>query len=200
MGLSKTDLRFLADNARAKMLDTWRDDGGYVASATNKVFTVGSDGNIYHTNISNGIDEDGNNIGPGAVDPTSSGQSIWSNDFTFETLRVDTILASDGSQTTPPSIPGLDVRFSAAWVNFNGQGVVSIRESYNVSSITDNGTGSYDVNFINALSGNYSALVGGNGTDGARLTTVGSSSCSFQTRNSGSPADASIATFAAFSS
>ena len=38
-----------------------------------------------------------------------------------------------------------------AWVNFNGQGTVSIRGSGNVSSITDNGTGSYTVNFTNAL-------------------------------------------------
>ena len=34
-----------------------------------------------------------------------------------------------------------------AWVNFNGTGTVVIRDSYNVSSITDNGTGAYTVNF-----------------------------------------------------
>jgi len=34
-----------------------------------------------------------------------------------------------------------------AWVNFNGTGTVAIRGSYNVSSITDNGTGDYTVNF-----------------------------------------------------
>ena len=38
-----------------------------------------------------------------------------------------------------------------AWVNFNGQGTVAIRSSYNVSSITDNGTGDYTVNFTNAM-------------------------------------------------
>lgn len=38
-----------------------------------------------------------------------------------------------------------------AWVNFNGTGTVSIRESFNVSSITDNGTGNYTVNFETAL-------------------------------------------------
>ena len=38
-----------------------------------------------------------------------------------------------------------------AWVNFNGTGVVAIRASYNVSSITDNGTGAYAVNFTNAM-------------------------------------------------
>jgi hypothetical protein len=49
-----------------------------------------------------------------------------------------------------------------AWVNFNGTGTVAIRSSYNVSSITDNGTGDYTVNFTNALSdANYSAVLTG---------------------------------------
>jgi len=46
-----------------------------------------------------------------------------------------------------------------AWVNFNGTGTVAIRDSYNVSSITDNGTGDYTVNFTDAMSdANYSCL------------------------------------------
>jgi hypothetical protein len=48
-----------------------------------------------------------------------------------------------------------------AWVNFNGTGTVAIRSSYNVSSITDNGTGDYTVNFANALSdANYAPTFG----------------------------------------
>jgi len=38
-----------------------------------------------------------------------------------------------------------------AWVNFNGTGAVAIRASGNVSSITDNGTGDYTVNFATAM-------------------------------------------------
>ena len=38
-----------------------------------------------------------------------------------------------------------------AWVNFNGTGTVAIRASGNVSSITDNGTGDYTVNFTNSI-------------------------------------------------
>lgn len=46
-----------------------------------------------------------------------------------------------------------------AWVNFNGTGTVAIRASFNVSSITDNGVGSYTVNFATALSNaNYAAI------------------------------------------
>ena len=45
-----------------------------------------------------------------------------------------------------------------AWVNFDGTGTVAIRAGYNVSSITDNTTGIYTVNFTNAMPDvNYSA-------------------------------------------
>jgi len=44
-----------------------------------------------------------------------------------------------------------------AWVNFNGTGTVAIRASGNVSSITDNATGDYTVNFAtNMPDVNYS--------------------------------------------
>jgi hypothetical protein len=46
-----------------------------------------------------------------------------------------------------------------AWCNFNGTGTVAIRGSGNVSSITDNGTGSYTVNLTTAMPDvNYSMV------------------------------------------
>jgi hypothetical protein len=46
-----------------------------------------------------------------------------------------------------------------AWVNFDGTGTPAIRASFNVSSITDNGVGSYTINFTNALQdANYSMV------------------------------------------
>ena len=46
-----------------------------------------------------------------------------------------------------------------AWVNFNGTGTVAIRASGNVTSITDNGTGDYTVNFTNAMpDANYTII------------------------------------------
>lgn len=47
-----------------------------------------------------------------------------------------------------------------AWVNFNGTGTVAIRASGNVSSITDNGTGNYTVNFTTAMPDADYALAG----------------------------------------
>lgn len=47
-----------------------------------------------------------------------------------------------------------------AWVNFNGTGTVAIRASGNVSSITDNGTGDYTVNFTTAMAdANFTTVV-----------------------------------------
>lgn len=47
-----------------------------------------------------------------------------------------------------------------AWVNFNGTGVVAIRASGNVSSITDGGVGIYTVNYTTAMPDtNYAAVV-----------------------------------------
>ena len=43
-------------------------------------------------------------------------------------------------------------QLAKAWVNFDGIGTVSIRDSYNVSSITDLGTGNYQVNFSSTFS------------------------------------------------
>jgi hypothetical protein len=56
-----------------------------------------------------------------------------------------------------------------AWVNFNGTGTVAIRASYNVSSITDNGTGDYTVNFTSALADANYAVTFGVGGGGAGL-------------------------------
>ena len=49
-----------------------------------------------------------------------------------------------------------------AWVNFNGTGSVSIRDSFNVDSITDHGTGNYTVNFTtNLANANFAVAVSG---------------------------------------
>lgn len=74
------------------------------------------------------------------------------------------VLASNASLMTTPSgtAPNYMCR---AWVNFNGTGTVAIRASGNVTSITDNGTGDYTVNFTTAMSdANYAVSGGGSRT------------------------------------
>ncbi|MGB1141645.1 MAG: hypothetical protein ACPG1A_12150, partial [Halioglobus sp.] len=58
-----------------------------------------------------------------------------------------------------------------AWVNFDGTGTVAIAASYNVSSITDTGTGRYTVNFTSALTdANYAAVSSNDVRDGGTFT------------------------------
>jgi hypothetical protein len=67
-----------------------------------------------------------------------------------------------------------------AWVNFNGTGTVAIRASFNVSSITDNGTGDYTVNFTTALAdANYAYTLSrrqDSGQGGSGFLVLGSES------------------------
>jgi hypothetical protein len=69
----------------------------------------------------------------------------------MSTIKVDTWQDRAGTQ---------EFYACRAWVNFNGTGTVAIRESGNVSSITDNGTGDYTVNFTTAMpDANYGTQV-----------------------------------------
>jgi hypothetical protein len=61
-----------------------------------------------------------------------------------------------------------------AWVNFNGTGTVAIRASGNVSSITDNGTGQYTVNFTSAMpDANFSANVSAYSASASQYSFLG---------------------------
>ena len=75
----------------------------------------------------------------------------------MSTLKVNNLQdASGGNSSTAEQIAQGRAK---AWVNFNGTGTVAIRDNFNVSSITDNGTGDYTVNFSNALgSSDYCTL------------------------------------------
>lgn len=65
----------------------------------------------------------------------------------MSTLKTNTIKNTDD----------VEMYLAKAWVNFNGTGTVAIRAAGNVSSITDNGTGNYTVNFTTAMpDANYS--------------------------------------------
>ena len=71
----------------------------------------------------------------------------------------------DALSTATGSAPSYSAR---AWVNFNGSGTVAIRSSGNVSSITDNGTGNYTVNFTTAMADtNYTIVSDANYMNGA---------------------------------
>jgi len=65
-----------------------------------------------------------------------------------------------GTASFPEPSGSAPLYAARAWVNFNGTGTVAIRASGNVSSITDNGTGDYTVNFTTAMPDvNYCAVL-----------------------------------------
>ena len=74
---------------------------------------------------------------------------IASGNITFNTLSTSSTEADNVAKRT-----------AKAWINFNGTGTPAIRDDFNVSSITDNGTGDYTINFSSALaSADYCAVM-----------------------------------------
>jgi hypothetical protein len=90
-----------------------------------------------------------------------------------------------------------------AWVNFNGTGTVAIRASYNVSSITDNGTGDYTVNFTTAMVDANYAAVGTSKDDGTGsytpyITSQATSNVRIGTKSQSAVNDSGIVCIAIF--
>jgi hypothetical protein len=95
-------------------------------------------------------------IGTDVLAPNGSAASLTS----FPTLNQNT---TGSAATVTGNATGSTFGFNSgygsvataygcrAWVNFDGTGTVAIRGSGNVSSITDNGTGDYTVNFTTAM-------------------------------------------------
>jgi hypothetical protein len=77
----------------------------------------------------------------------------------IQAAATSTLVLKNGVANTPPTIQdsaGTEIgTFCRAWVNFNGTtntgGFCTIRASFNVTSVADNGTGDYTVNFTNAM-------------------------------------------------
>jgi len=138
-------------------------------------------------------DSSGNNIINESSDTITIGAS-------GDTTNIIGTLQNNGSaisiaslSTASGSAPSYSAR---AWVNFNGTGTVAIRANGNVSSITDYGTGSYQVNFSTAMAdADFAAVASSVGIgSGAIVHTDGhnSSYVNIQTKNqSGSDTDSS---------
>ena len=77
----------------------------------------------------------------------------------MSTLNVSNI--SDGTDTVET---GYVVNGSAkAWVNLNGSGTIAVRDSLNISTVTDIAEGNYRYNYTSSFAApNYSVVGGGN--------------------------------------
>ena len=84
---------------------------------------------------------------------------------TITTAKVTTIQDASGNNSSTPEQIGQGR--AKVWVNFDGTGTPAISDSLNASSITDNGTGNYAVNFTTAMSNaNYCVVEGSNNYGG----------------------------------
>lgn len=92
---------------------------------------------------------------------------------------MSTVKANDLQNTSGgiPTVKGQNL-IPTAWVNFNGTGTVAIRDSENVSSITDNAAGDYTLNFATAMSNANYAIAGASLNGGT--TQRGSNGVSFK--------------------
>jgi hypothetical protein len=111
------------------------------------------------------------------VAPSTSGNVLTSNGTTWTSAAGASVSFASSAENAAGTVEnkavdplGIREAFNAtgsapvyacrSWVNFNGTGTVAIRASGNVSSITDNGTGDYTVNFTTAMSDANYAMVG----------------------------------------
>jgi hypothetical protein len=97
-----------------------------------------------------------------------------SPNFTNATLTTSTLTSPTINSAQVPTVSGsAPLYMCRAWVNFDGTGTVAIRASGNVSSITDNGTGDYTVNFTVAMpDANYCVTSSSTSQTGSNLSSV----------------------------
>jgi len=99
----------------------------------------------------------GEGIAPGTTVSNISGTTITLSGNAGSTLSSDPVGFYISNKALSPGL--VAGQLCRAWVNFDGTNN-NIRASYNVSSITDNGTGDYTVNFATAMpDANYAIIV-----------------------------------------
>ena len=64
-------------------------------------------------------------------------------------LRVNTL--TDASSNNSTAMSTINQGTAKAWLNLDGTGTISARDSFNNASVTDNGTGDYTSTITNAM-------------------------------------------------
>jgi len=113
-----------------------------ISPATGTAFTLGDSGDTF--TVPSGVTLTNNGTATGFSEPAYAANASASTGA----VNID---ASDNLQFDSGYGSTATAYGCRAWVNFNGTGTVSIYDSANVSSITDNGTGDYTVNFSNSM-------------------------------------------------
>ena len=86
-------------------------------------------------------------------------------------LRVDTITDASSNNSVATSV--LFEGCAKHWILMNGTGTIAVTDSYNNTSITDNGTGDYTVTIANNMNtANFSVTTGGGNDETGASTTA----------------------------
>tara|TARA_Y100001973_G_C5184444_1_gene326900 strand:- start:227 stop:1057 length:831 start_codon:yes stop_codon:yes gene_type:complete len=91
----------------------------------------------------------GEGIAPGTTVSAISGTTVTLSGVVGAALSTDPVAFYISNKALSPGLVG--GQLCRAWVNFNGTGTVAIRASFNVSSITDNGTSDTTITFLTAM-------------------------------------------------
>ena len=101
----------------------------------------------------------------GANITTAAGDEFEFTEYATDDWRCTSYALASGTAVTgaDADLSNLtatgDQKIAQAWVNFDGTGTVAIRDEYNVSSVTDNGVGSYAINFTVSMDTTTYAVV-----------------------------------------
>jgi hypothetical protein len=118
-----------------------------------------------------------NTVGAGVG--TSDTQTLTNKTLTSPSLTTATLTTPNIDSAQVPTVSGTAPLYMCrAWVNFDGTtntgGFCTIRASGNVTSVTDNSTGNYTINFTTAISdANYSAVFTGRYSSGQANQGIG---------------------------
>lgn len=105
----------------------------------------------------------------------------------FDLIQSDImakLTITNDSAVTPLANTLVKDNIIKAWINFNGIGVIAIRDSYNVSIIIDNGVGDYTVNFITGFANTDYSVVHGCNIIHIEIGTRATGSVDVLTKNS----------------
>ena len=78
------------------------------------------------------------------------------NTFTGASTAGSIAVTGEGNSTTTNLQQGL----CKGWCNFDGTGTAAFRDTFNFASLTDQGTGQYDLNFTNNMANTSYSTIG----------------------------------------
>ena len=165
--LSTTNLKNASSGSNNVVLNTDGTIGGTALATTSDITGVNTTGSVTSgtasltiasaTGIVTGMFVTGQGITPGTTVSTIVGTTVTLSANASATLSSAPVTFYSANKLLSPGVIGSQL--CRAWVNFNGTGTVAIRASFNVSSITDNGTGDFTVNFTTAMpDANYATV------------------------------------------